>query len=598
MKHLSFLALATSALVNSTHASRHPTYDASNFDLPYQENRAPARPHLAPGSYSSHHHSSNSHESTQPFVGGSAMGANPVLMRDQIPEYVRHEIARLYHHQHASAHSQYRSPTRLSEQLRHEQMRRQQPQTRENLPQSTQVSYSRLPYAPSRGVFTTSVSRSEELKNAKMTEGSAVPPITTYTNPSNASEQLSYSNQRQGDSDPVRRNLSFPPLKPVPIHPPINPKLSVHNPHSLTLRELYELAPIVVTRSLPAHNALVSDEQIRSEAVEYALSKTPMVEPTVPADYEKIVFYDGFDQRIPQETFLQSLDVSFRKHLNPQPNHQNNPIFHSLVQEKKRLEQMSPKRIQDFMNLAKIERGIPMMSFFGTPENFDFVVKTLMNSLYDPRVLPSRRFMIFTLLTCHDYYGRMLDLYHHTQLKRIEDRILKNTIFRLAHFSKETPVKALTQVEKSTHPSFLRSRPYIMGAFMERDADTKFLSGLFKTMNIREIMGEETSAHSRAYTFNALMESRTAPFIRALSLHFKANRILFELQSGRWLVTNHFNAETARQCLELAYHCLESLSFQEIEDATLRQQKIALKQTLLYEINEDANALRFLFTLD
>lgn len=596
MKYLSFLALATSTLVNTAHASRHPTNDAINFDLRPQENRAPTHPHLAAGSYSSHHHSSNSNESTQPFVGGSAKGVNPVLMRDQIPEYVRLEIERLYHHQHAPAHSQYRSPIRLSEQLRHEQMRRQQPQTRENLPQSTQAAYTWLPYDPSQGEFTIPVSRSGDHKNVKTTEESPVPPVTTYSNPSVDSEQLSYLNQRQGDSDPVRRNPSSPPLKPVPIHPPINPKLSVHNPHSLTLRELYELAPIVVTRSLPAHNALVSDEQIRSEAVEHALSTTPMVRPTVPAHYAKIIFYDGVDQRIPQETFLQSIHVSFRKHLNPQSNHQNNPIYHSLETEKKRLQQLSPKRIQDFMNLAKIERGLSMVAFFGTPENFDFVVGTLMKSLYDPRVLPSRRFMLYTMLASKDYYGRMLDLHHHTQLKRIEGQIEKNTIFSLAQFSNAPHLKPLTDVEKTTHPSFLRSRPYIMGAFMERDTDTKFLNDFFKILNFKEIMGEETSAHLRALTFNALIDNRKAPLIRALSLHFKANRILFELQAGRWLVTNHFNAETARHCLELAYHCLESLSFQEIENATLRQQKVALKQTLLYEINEDANALRFLFT--
>jgi flagellar biosynthesis GTPase FlhF len=394
------------------------------------------------------------------------------------------------------------------------------------------------------------------------------------------------------------KSSSVLPIRPIPTLPSTIHKVPKLSSFILTQQELFELAPAVVKAKVVTSSSTANHLDTQTTPLTPPLRTASVPHLTKPHDYERMLFVDGPDPRLNGTIIVNTFRFLLKKHFNPTPTHQMDPIYHSLVQERTHLREKANKDIMDHMKLSKLERGIPMVEHFGTPENFEFSAGILMSSLYDLRVLPSRRFAIHTLLTSPDHYGPMLGLHHRTQIKKFEDEVLSNTIFSLPRFFKETPIKAVTAEETISYPSPLRFRPYTMAEATGMNPETNSLIDFFKVLNFREIMGEETSAYRRAFSFNALMHERALPIIRAVALHFKANRILYELQTGKWHVNDFFSAETARHCLERAYHCLESLSYGEIADATLRQKKLAFKQTLLDEINEDANALRFLFTHD
>lgn len=614
MKYLSLLTLILTTTVSTVQASYQPAFywidDESN---PCTQTPEPVIAKIHPYSQKPSKAPQYAHSNTQYslFQNPSQHATTSSPMR--VPQFFN------YMHVQSPAHNpgvesslshstptintfqRHKSPVSVYEQLRreqdlfHESQVGQQPLVY-NFNLNTDEAPTSLPYVPQRDQPLGAPLQFKESKKRKSAPESTeqviiMPNPLTQVHAQNTLEAQPYSPSPSG-------NLPVLPLKPTPIHPTITAVAPMHFIYSLTLKDLYELAPVIVGRTPPSTNSLIPEEYIRRSAVEFALTTTPITQATIPHDYAKIVLSDGADPSIDQKLFLSSLHLSLQKHLNPKPNHLANVFYHSLLLEKERLQQLPHKRIEDHTKLSKLKRGIPMLELFGTPENFEFSAKLLINSLYDSRILPSKRFAIYTLLTNPIHYGSMLDLHHHTRIMMFEDDIKRHAIFTLPHFSKRSPLKLITEEEKTGNISPLRNRPYIMGGVKENDSDTHPITDFFKMLSFRELMGEETSPHKRSFTFHILMHEKAAPLIRALALHFKANRLLGELQANNWVVDDYFNAETARQCLELAYNALESLSFREINDTSIRQQKLAFKQALLHEINEDANALRFLFTYD
>ncbi|MBX9697291.1 MAG: hypothetical protein K2X53_04315, partial [Alphaproteobacteria bacterium] len=387
-----------------------------------------------------------------------------------------------------------------------------------------------------------------EQKQRRSHQQTAHPYHVTAPNPSHVSKQpfRTQENSNNTSSIPHPKSSSVFPLSPTPALPSAFHKAPKFLPFTLTQQELFELAPAFVKAKVAPSSSASSHLDTQTTLLTPALRTVSVAHLTKPDDYESMLFVDGPDLRFNGTNFVDTFRFLFQKHFNPTPTHQMDPFYHSLVQERTRLREKVNKDIMDHMKLSKLERGIPMIEQFGTPENFEFSAGILMNSLYDLRVLPSRRFAILKLLRSPDHYGPMLDLHHFTRIKKFEDEVQSNTIFSLPRFSKEIPIKALTAEERMSYPSPLRFHPYTMAEAVEMNPETSSLHDFFKVLNIREIMGEETSAYHRASSFNALMHENALPIIRAVALHLKANWILYELQTGKWRITDAFNAETAR----------------------------------------------------